>query len=215
MATTTTPRKGKPWIFVTWLTGLLAGKAQCEWAAWYRARFKYDKVQSDFDLAAWTTAHDALVLQRAREFEADGWKVQRENQNWVRVTGEHAVLVGKPDLIASQGGQFTIADGKSGDTNPKDWHQMLLYLYMVPMAWKRPTLRMTGEVFYVGHRIEIFPEEFTADLKSTAFALVRRIAGPEPLKRVPSIPECTRCDIADCPDRMTDTESTSPITTEF
>jgi len=33
-----------PYIWVTWLTKLMAGEAQCEWASWFKAHHKYDKL---------------------------------------------------------------------------------------------------------------------------------------------------------------------------
>src|SRR5262245_35721021 len=109
----TTARKF-PYIWVSWLTGILAGSQQCEWKLWFACHFKYDKRADDFDLAAWTADHDRLVLARQGEFEVDGWQVRRENQNWTRIRGSSAELVGKMDLVADQGGQFVVADGKTG-----------------------------------------------------------------------------------------------------
>lgn len=212
----TTPRKGLPFIWISWITGLLAGSNQCTWAAWYKARFKYDKVKDNFDLEAWGADHDAMVQRRVKEFEADGHKVRVENQNWLRVPGETAILVGKPDIIAERGGQFTSADGKTGDPSKKDWFQQSLYLYMIPKAWHNAHLRLTGEVFYKsGSRVEVHPEEFTKERKQEAFNLIRLIAQPVTPQRTPSVAECRFCDIGDCPERMSEVEDNTPLTAEF
>ena len=37
-----TIQRQTPYIWVTWLTKLLAGEAQCDWASWFKAHNKYD-----------------------------------------------------------------------------------------------------------------------------------------------------------------------------
>lgn len=213
----TTPRRGLPSVFVTPLTGLCSGENQCLWAAWFRARFKYDKfADGGFDSAAWASDHDALVAKRVKEFELDGAKVRVESENWIRVPGETVILLGKPDIVAERGGQFTIADGKTGDVRKKDWHQALLYTYMLPKAWKNAALRVTAEVFYkTGQRIEVSPNEFTPELKVKAFGFLRKLGTNVEPVRTPSIPECRFCDILQCPDRMKDDQDLTPLTDEF
>ena len=212
----TIPRKGLSFVWVSWITGLIAGSAQCQWAAWFKAHFKYDKIQSDFNLESWSADHDALVQKRVKEFEADGQKVRVENENWMRVPGETALLIGKPDVIASTGAQFTVADGKTGDPHKRDYHQMLLYLYMIRKAWKNPNLRVTGEVFYAaGSRIQVQPEEFDQTKRETAFGVIRMAGHSTPPPRTPSVPECSRCDILDCSDRMSEVMDETPLTAEF
>ncbi len=212
----TTPKKGLPGVWVTWATKILSGQNQCVWAAWFKARYKYDKRKGDFDPEAWGADHDTMVKQRQGEFEIHGAKVRVENQNWLRVEGETAVLSGKPDLVSELGGQFTVADGKTGDPTKSDWWQMLLYLYMIPKAWHNPSLRITGEVFYKnGSRIEVHPEEFTADRKRETFALIRRLGDTTAPARTPSAAECRFCDIADCPERIEETEVAAAVTDEF
>ena len=72
----TVPRDGS-YIWVTWITGLLAADKHCEWAAWFRAHFQgFAKVPSDFDLAAWKAAHGEMVRARATELRGEGYTVQ-------------------------------------------------------------------------------------------------------------------------------------------
>lgn len=213
----TTPRRGLPSVFVTHLTGLCSGENQCTWAAWFKARFKYDKYEDgEFDSAAWSADHDALVEKRAKEFELDGGKVRVESQNWLRVPGETVILLGKPDIVNELGGFFTVADGKTGDVKKKDWWQGLLYTYMLPKAWKNPGIRVGAEIFYkTGQRIQISANEFTPELKTKAFGILRRLGQSEEPERTPSIPECRFCDVLQCPDRMKDTQDLTPVTDEF
>lgn len=57
----TVPRDGA-YIWVTWITGLLAADKQCEWSAWFRTHFKdFDRPPSDFNLAALKYAIEGLV----------------------------------------------------------------------------------------------------------------------------------------------------------
>ena len=201
-----TRKHGKPFISVTYLTGLLAGMSQCEFAPWFKAHFKYDKRVTGFNLEAWSQEHDALVQTLVRELQADGWKVRVEGENWVRLSGETSVLAMKPDIIAERGGQFLFADGKSGAQTKKDWFQMLLYLYAVPKAWKNPNLRVTGEVFYKsGSVVEVHPSEFTDEMKRKTFALIRRVAGEQELPHTPNVGDCKFCDISTCTQRIDET----------
>lgn len=38
--------RDKPFIYVTWLSGLLFGSKQCKWAVWYRAHYRSDTCNS-------------------------------------------------------------------------------------------------------------------------------------------------------------------------
>jgi hypothetical protein len=75
-----TPRDA-PYIWVTWITRLMAGEAHCEWAAWFRAHHTYGKLPSAFDVTKWTAEHTALVRERAVALRADGYSVFVEEQN--------------------------------------------------------------------------------------------------------------------------------------
>ena len=201
-----TRKNGKPFISVTYLTGLLSGMDQCEFAPWFKSHFKYDKRVTNFNFEAWSQEHDALVQKRVRELTVDGWEVKVEGENWVRLSGETSVLALKPDIIARRGGQFLIADGKSGAQSRKDWFQMLLYLYAIPKAWKNPNLRVTGEVFYKsGDVVEVHPSEFTEEMRQKTFALIRRVAAEEELPHTPTVHGCRFCDIATCTKRIEET----------
>jgi len=48
-----TVSRDSSYIWVTWITGLLAADKQCEWSAWFRAHFSgFEKMPTDFNLAA-------------------------------------------------------------------------------------------------------------------------------------------------------------------
>lgn len=84
----TTQRKGLPYLYVTWLAKHLSGESQCLWSLWFQARYKYEKApSSDFDVAAWSADHDALVNARVPALEAGGYTVTKENENYWQLKG--------------------------------------------------------------------------------------------------------------------------------
>lgn len=213
----TTARKGKPFVWVTWASKLLAGDAHCRWAAWYRAHYQYDK-RPDPDasrLAAWTADHDRLVRSVQARLEQDHWSVTIEDQNRFYLHGTQGILSGKPDLIAKQKGQkLRIVDGKTGEPRKSDWWQGLIYLIALPLAWKAD-LWLQAELVYRDHNVFIEPEEATPAIRADLFALLREVTGSAEVKRTPSVSECGRCDVLACPDRMTADEPTTTHTEEF
>jgi hypothetical protein len=198
----TTPRHGLPFIWPTWVTGLLSGDKHCAWSAWYRAHFRYEKRPDDsFDFAAWSADHNALVLRRKSELEAGGWSVSIEAQNDFRWKGQTAIVSGKPDLISTRGTDVLVSDCKTGRGRHSDWWQVLLY--MAALRKVRPALPPArGEVVYPDQTILIAAEELTPDREAQLFAMFRSVAGDAAPARVPSAHECRFCDIADCPDRF-------------
>lgn len=214
-----TPRNKSlfPFVMVTWVLGLVTGVDQCVWRAWFRSRYKYpQRPDPTFDSVAWASQHDDQVEKRVRELQADGWKVQKEGQNWTRVKGETALLVGKPDIVASRGGQYLVIDEKTGAQNKKDLWQVLAYLYLIPKAWESPNLRIAGQVEYAdGTRIDVLSAEFTPELRQKFFAVVKRIGDPTEPEKTPTASECRFCDVSVCDKRIEATpESELPKQTE-
>ena len=204
----TTPRRGLPYLYCTWIAKYLSGERQCLWALWFQSRFRYGKVASDFDLAAWSADHDALVAKRAEELKAAGYTVRLENENYWQLKGQTAMLAGKMDIVARKKGYCIVLDGKTGQQRKRDWWQVLIYMIVLPMVWNSGTMRISGEVFYKdGSRIQIEPEEVTQEIQKKLFDLIRMIgsAGMMPPAKTPSIPECgMACDISrnDCDARI-------------
>lgn len=215
MATTSRP---EPYIWVTWLTGLLAGEKQCLFAPWLKAHFRIEKLdRGEFDLEAWKIEHTDMVRTRARELEADGYRVSLEDQNAFKIRGHAGTLAGKCDLIAERGDEVRIVDAKSGQSRSADVQQVLIYMFAVPLA--RPGVRgkrLIGEVQYKARRVEIQPEEFTAALRQRILDTIKAVgSGPRPAA-TPSAAECRWCDVGpgDCRDRIEQTEP-AVLTTEF
>ncbi len=212
-----TPRTGLPYLYVTWLTGLLSGEDSCLWAAHFKARFTHKQKPRSFDLAAWSADHGVKVRERAEVLRNDGWSVGVEDQNAFRLSlNGQIMLAGKPDLIAVRGIDVRIEDVKTGKPKDKDLHQILLYFYAFPKA--HPHLanhRVSGTVLYNGHVVDIAASRFDDARRKAIVALLKRIADPLAPERTPSSRECGFCsiDVGDCPERI-DAE-TAVVDTEF
>jgi len=210
----TVPRDGS-YIWVTWITGLMAADRHCEWSVWFRAHFQgYDKVPSHFDLAAWKAAHGEMVRARAEELRGEGYSVFVEDQNKFSLPGKAATLGGVPDLVAVREGQGLVVDCKSGKQRDSDSFQVLTYMLVLPLtheACRRVSL--AGEVQYRDSRLRIEPEQLTDELKGLIRATIERVGGEEPLPRVPSLSECRFCDLtaADCPERVDEARGVSVV----
>lgn len=215
-----TPRGGKPYIWVTWLSGLLGGK-QCLWSAWFKAHYKYQKFEEEASqLAEWNRDHNRMMRDRREELEEAGWTVMVENQNEFKLEGAVAVVAGKPDIVATMPGHVLIVDGKTGRERDSDWWQVLLYLFAVPRS--RPDLvgDLVGEIHYKrgDKRITVKPSELTPERLDDLVKIIKVVGGNEPPSKAPSRDECKRCNIgaADCPERFRElAASATTLAAEF
>lgn len=222
-----TPRGGLPYIWVTWLTRLLAGSNQCLWAPWFKARNRYEKVEDpDFKKAEWTAQHTALVQQTAAALTEDGYTCRIENQNAFRLKGTGAILGGKPDIIAFRVSHVLIVDAKSGGQHDSDWWQVLVYLFAVPLAFKDDCQgrTITGMVAYKpvreGERPRMVPvPELSADRRADIVKMLHSVGkdAVDSPKQVPSQAECRFCDIGkqDCDQRSGEGAGVDIFTSEF
>lgn len=89
-----TIKRDAPYVWVTWVTGLLSGDAHCEWAAWFKAHNTgYAKPHTKFDLMVWKAEHGAKVRARADALRDAGYKVYVENQNKFTFKGSGGVTL--------------------------------------------------------------------------------------------------------------------------
>jgi CRISPR/Cas system-associated exonuclease Cas4 (RecB family) len=210
------PRDGQPWIWTTWITPVLAGEAQCQYAPYVKAHFRYTKRPDDrgFNLAKWNADHTMLLEQRCRELSSEGWTIALENENSFRLKGKTAVLAGKPDIIAHRADEWRVIDAKTGAAKNRDFWQVLLYLAAVPRAFGIPPDRLTGEVCYPTHRINVTRVDLTTAKEARIWSVIRSIASePAPIA-TPSAAECAFCDIAECQYRIT-SSVTEVLVSEF
>jgi CRISPR/Cas system-associated exonuclease Cas4 (RecB family) len=214
-----TARTGKPYFWVTWLTGLLGGNS-CLWSAWFKSRFKYQKFELEArDLAEWSRDHNRMMRDRKVELEECGWTVTTEDQNAFKLEGQTAIVAGKPDLVATMPGHVLVIDGKTGRERDSDWWQVLFYLFALPIARPDLTGDLRGEIHYKrgDKRVPIRHAELTAARHADIVQLLKIIASATPPSRSPSRHECQRCNIGftDCPDRFRERASVTTAVSGF
>lgn len=198
-------RSGKPYVWVTHVTELLAGDGQCAWAPWLKAHYRYTKREDDGDgsvVADWIAEHDDLLKQRHQQLVADGYTVTTENQNKYTVNGAAVNLGAKPDIVAVKGDTILISDPKGGGkAKPKYIWQVRVYMATMPMVDPRfKNKRVVGEIVLPGPRSVAV--DLDADHRRRINRILREVGDRRQPKTVPSAWECRFCDIDDCPDRF-------------
>ncbi len=207
-----TKRHGLPYVWVTWITGLLSGEKQCTWSAWFKAHYRYTKrPDPSFDSAAWTSKHQAALGPYAARLEADGYSVTREDQNAFRLKGKVAILAGKMDLIAVPASEPSLAtlivDTKTGQPRASDWWQVLIYMFVLPQVMPAiPQAQLGGVVVYSDHEKVVDRAELTPERVQAIVALLLLVGGDVEPRKVPSGRECAFCDISECPARVKEDE---------
>ena len=195
-----------PYIWVTWISSLLAGGNHCEWATWFRAHFQdYDRRPSNFDQATWRAQHGEMVRTRAAGLRAQGYDVYIEDQNRFSYRGRAATLGGKPGLVAVRETEALVVDCKTGKQRDSDYFQVLTYMLLLPRTHSACHHRtLAGEIQYRGSSLFIEPQELTSELKLLIRTMIERVAGDTILPRVPSFYECRFCELGrkDCPERI-------------
>ena len=198
----------EPYIWTTWITGLLAGSNHCQWAAWIRSNYGVvKKRESGVDLAVWKGLHGAMVQDRAAQLLSDGLTVYVEDQNKFNLRGHSATLGGVPDIVAVD--EVTcralVVDCKTGKPRDSDIFQVLIYMMMLPLA--KPHLRgltFEGELYYgLANRVEVPASRLNDSTRQLIQRTITKMS-EGPLPKVPSLQECKFCDIAkeDCPEKM-------------
>lgn len=197
-----------PYTYATWLTPLLSGDAQCWFSVWIRSQYKLDLLdRGGFDLVKWKADHAEMLKLRAGELRKEGYGVSLEDQNSFTLRGRVGTLAGKPDIVAEKGLDVLVVDSKSGQRRPEHVHQVLLYLFALPL-WNPARFagkRLSGEVQYRDGSIPIPAEQVTDELrariKNAMLAVCTPTIQPEP---VPSARECAWCPVSktDCSARI-------------
>ena len=196
-------RRAEPYIWVTWLTRLLAGESTCEWSAWFRAHHKeYDKLPVSFDLARWTVDHNELVNVRREQLLDEGHRVFVEDENAFKRKGKTGIVVsGKPDILAIRDGRGVIEDCKTGRPRTSDQLQVLVYLLLLPIKNERTSgIALDGRVVYKTGSVDVPGSGLDDAFRDKFVSLVQRVGGEKPLAKAPAWSECRWCDIgpADC-----------------
>jgi len=195
-----------PFIWVTWLSKLMAGEKQCEWASWFRSHYIWDKLPSGLDLAKWTADHAQLLRVRRAALEDQGFTVYAEDQNSFMLMGKTGIEVsGKPDIVAIRGQEAYVEDCKTGSPRHSDHLQVLVYMLSLPHVegpWKG--LKLEGRIVYGNTVVDVPASKIDAQLKKLFRKTVLAVGGPEPARKFPSWGECRYCDISktDCSERI-------------
>lgn len=204
----TRPRDGL-YVWVTWLSKLMAGEVRCHWAPWFRTHYTdYLRAPSDFQMAAWTAEHTRMLDRLVKEREAQGEGVFKEDQNRFRVRRPSGLTIaGRPDLIAvGKDGLATVYDAKTGEPRQSDIIQVMLYMMCLPYGsplYKGKALQ--GRVVYKsGGHTHIPAEAIDTEFQGTVTYFLNLLESQDPPSKTPSPMECRFCDIttADCPDRI-------------
>lgn len=215
------PRRGLPDVFVTSITGLLAGDADCHFSPWYRARYWLKNDDPNFDKAAWVAEHTEMLAAHVRLLRAEGWAhIFVEKQNLFSWIGKTAKLTGKPDILAFRDEParlVLVSDVKTGQRKSRDYHQVLEY--MVALPYVRPDMEgyaISGELVYRDGRVEIAPHEAAPAVRKQVTSLLCEMGFGMPPEKTPSTEECRYCPLSstDCPDRC-DTPRATGLSEEF
>lgn len=212
-------RRNIAYVWATWLAPFLAAERQCAWSLWYRANYVYEKRPDTNagNLAKWKGEHGDMVQRRADHLRLDDWCVYTEQQNAFKVKGRTAILAGCPDIVAvrtespeaskafaatgeaDMPAQAVVEDCKTGKRRDTDIFQVHMYIQFLPRI--HPALgqhQLVGSVVYKDGNVSVSAD---ASIHERTIELMRSVAEAEPT-RTPSVGECARCDIANCPDRM-------------
>jgi hypothetical protein len=194
-------RRHRPYIHVTWITGLLAGKAKCEWAAWYRAHFRFAKRArpDEFNFDEWSEQHAEMIEARVRKLIADGWNVTIEDQNSFKLEGREATLSGTPDIVAVKGSDAVCYDEKGGEVRESNDWQVRTYMLALPLLFLKGK-NLIGVVEYRGAAKKIDP--LTPQERGRIVTTLQMVGGALEPPRVPSAGECRWCNVDACPDRV-------------
>jgi len=212
-------RRHFPYIWPTWVTGLISGDKQCWWAAWFKAHHaEYPKIEdrNEDRLKLWKADHAQFVRETAAALAADGWLVTVENQNKLNVKGDTANVGACPDIVAERPdtADARIVDCKTGRERDSDFWQVVTYIALSTLKGSRLHGKaVTGAVQYRGRVLEIGPREAT-DGAPKVFQAIRTVAMDMQPPQVPSERECEECNIAVCQARISQPQ-TIVETTEF
>lgn len=201
-----TIKRDNTYIWVTWLTHLLVGDKSCEWSSWFKANYtNFSKVPSSFNETEWKLLHTELLNQLIDQIKSTNKTIYIESQNAFKLHGNSATLAGKPDIITIAGNRGTIMDVKTGAPSPAHHIQVMIYMYAIPKAISRyKEIVFDGKVVYQTHEDYIPTTSIDSGFVKNLSNLIQRTASSIPAKIVPSLTECSFCNIsiADCSQRI-------------
>jgi CRISPR/Cas system-associated exonuclease Cas4 (RecB family) len=210
--------RDEPFVWVTWLSGLLSGATTCEWAAWFKAHHFYEKRPREGDLAMYQIQHTTLLMQVRDKLRDEGNFIQMERQNEFRLRGSVGVLAGRPDLIAMNEREAWVIDVKTKSMTATHRAQVLLYMWALPKALPQYRgVRFDGRLICPAGELHIPAAEVDAPFVRRVREVLHRVCGSDPPPAAPSFGGCRYCEITekDCPVRVNDTRTQEGSTDEF
>jgi hypothetical protein len=200
-------KRKHPYVWVKWLSKIMAGEQACLWASWFKAHHQsYAKADSDFDLTSWHVKHTRLSVTTCQEFTRRGATVRVEGQNyfrWPHASG--GFLAGKPDIVSIEDTAVTVVDCKTGTARRSDRIQVQIYMHVLPFCFPELGLKtIKGRVVYADNQVEIPPDAADGRFGEDLDFFMGLVAGETAPMAAPSSSECRFCDItpADCPSRV-------------
>lgn len=199
------PRR-QPYIWVTWLSKIMAGEQSCIWASWFKAHHQdYNKLQGSFDLARWNIEHTRLLTEYRAELGRNGATVRVETQNSFQYGhASGAVIAGKPDIVALRDSIATVCDCKTGRPKTSDRVQVMMYMYLLPVCFPElAAYTVEGRIIYPGSKVDIPPSAVDDRFARNLDYFVSLTSAADAPCCAPSHAECRFCDITriDCPNR--------------
>jgi hypothetical protein len=204
MNTLTTPRV-EPYVWVSWITKILAGEASCIWSAWLRAHYQTAKSANGFDIGSWQMDHTAMIRKAAQDHERQGYKVWTEGQNLFMLKGRSGTLSGKPDVVAVKDNAGWIVDTKTGSPRASDRIQTMVYMWALPKAHPAfAEVIFDGKVVYKSGFIVVSAQDIDELFVRRVGELMREICSDAEPHKAPSFGECQYCPVTldNCVDRI-------------
>lgn len=202
-------RRQKPYIFVSGLAKLMAGRS-CEWDAWFKTQHEgssWEKAPSDFDSVKWELEHNAL-LQQEMDVLKDAGSPLLSYQKFFTLNLGKSDLGIKPDLVyVDRNGVLTVQDCRTGQLRDEHRNQIMLCMWALPLVDSLYSGRpIQGRVVYpkYDHIETVTAAEINDNFVNRAKTLIDRLADGNGAFRFPSPSECRFCDIPRniCEDRI-------------
>ena len=204
-----------PRISPAWLAGLLSAETHCHWASWFRTHHEnwHPREIPDLPGLDWRIQYTYQLNDCIKRYEEQGYTVSNGEPNAYSLNVSEAMLLGRPDLIATKDDDCIVIDLPKGEPNRSHPFQVMTHMYALPRAVER-LRRMSprGQLVYWQELVDIPPDSLNREFIENLYRQAQRLAAGQPLARVASPDECWTCDLtaADCPERMED-DGTRPF----
>lgn len=192
-------------VWVTWLSRLMAGETSCHWAPWFKVRYEAERIPPKSELISWKIDHNRQVNELRKSLLSERKKVLSENQVRFRYQISGLTFAGAPDLISLFEDELEIYDYKTGSPRDSDQVQVMIYMYCLPRAKSEfQGKKITGFVVYPQQRIEIPQTIINSQFEENLLYFLSILAEDKEPQKSPSQEECSFCDLSikDCPEKM-------------